>query len=62
MSDSKHNPTKNLLKAGLKNNIIEIKIICTSEEVANKIFDVLESSVMPPNQLDLEQEWNKSDE
>lgn len=59
---SSENPTKNVLKAGLKDNIIEIKITCTSEEIANKIFDALESSVIAAVRFDLEQKWENNNE
>ncbi|MFN6460813.1 MAG: hypothetical protein RMZ41_003070 [Nostoc sp. DedVER02] len=51
--------TKNFVKARLKGKIIEVQITASSEEMADKFFDMLESLVAKGFQVDLEQAWKK---
>lgn len=52
---------KNQLEAKLKDKIITVKITATSEEMANKLFDLIETFGLTAFKVDLEREWNKED-
>lgn len=53
---------KNRIEAVKKGKVIEIKIIANSEEMADKFFDLIEAFGIAVIKVDLEREWEKSEE
>lgn len=50
---------KNKLEAKLKDKVITIKITATSEKMANRIFDLIETFGLATFKVDLEREWKE---
>lgn len=53
--------TKNRIEARKEGNVVEIRFIASSEEMADKIFDLIEAFGVAAIRVDLERDWKEGD-
>lgn len=51
---------KNVLRMGLSGREIDIHIVATSEEQAQKMYEAIERSLVKSVRIDMENEWERN--